>query len=125
MLRIDDDLWQAPLESNSIYNKKVRKNRDKYFPKESNSGLSKEDKDYLMGVIKSIQQVIEIQSSIIKNNQIKNVIDVEPTEITENKEKVKEEKRTELNQDEIEILTKEIIKGTRNIINNIVKNLNK
>lgn len=41
------------------------------------------------------------------------------------KEKVKEEKRTELNQEEMELITKEIIKGTRNIINNIVKNLNK
>lgn len=125
MLRIDDDLWQAPLESNIIYNKKVKKNRDNSFPKESNSGLIKDDKDYLMGVIKSMQQAIEIQSSIIKNNQIKNVIDVEPTEIRENEEKVKEEKRTELNQEEIEILAKEIYKGTRNIINNIVKNLSK
>lgn len=41
------------------------------------------------------------------------------------KVKVKEQKRTELNQEEIEILGKEIYKGTRNIINNIVKNLNK
>ena len=41
------------------------------------------------------------------------------------KETVKEEKRTELNQEEVEILIKEIYKGTRNIINNIVKNLNK
>ena len=41
------------------------------------------------------------------------------------KETVKEEKRTELNQEEIEILIKEIYKGTKNIINNIVKNLNK
>ena len=126
MLRIDDDLWQAPLESNMIYNKKVKKNRDNSFPKESNSGLTKDDKDYLMGVIKSMQEVIEIQNSIIKNNQIKNIIDVEPTEITENEEAVIEEKepKIELTKDDIEILAKEIYKGTKNIINNFVKNLN-
>lgn len=101
MLMIDDDLWQAPLESNIIYNKKVKKNRDKSFQKESNTGLTKDDKDYLMGVIKSMQQVIEIQSSIIKNNQIDN------------------------NKKEIELIIKEIHKETKNIINNIVKNLSK
>lgn len=37
--------------------------------------------------------------------------------------KVKEQKRTELNQEEIELLIKEIYKETKNIINNIVKNL--
>lgn len=41
------------------------------------------------------------------------------------KEKVKEQKRTELNQEEIELLMKEIHKETKNIINNIVKNLSK
>ena len=42
-----------------------------------------------------------------------------------NSEKVKEEKRTELNQEEIELIMKEIHKETKNIINNIVKNLSK
>ena len=41
------------------------------------------------------------------------------------KEKIKEQERTELNQEEIELLAKGIYKLTRNIINNIVKNLNK
>lgn len=41
------------------------------------------------------------------------------------KEKVKEEKRTELNQEEIELLMKEIYKETKNIINSIAKNLSK
>lgn len=42
-----------------------------------------------------------------------------------NSEKVKEQKRTELNQEEIEILMKEIYKEAKNIINNIAKNLSK
>ena len=160
MLRIDDDLWQAPLQtcgspedsrriaqesrdhvdlmlgmigisrnrnnySSGYKNKHSSRNKNNYSSEKSNSGLTKDDKDYLMGVIKAMQEVIEIQNSIIKNNQIKNVIDVEPTEITENEETVKEEKRTELNQEEIELLAKGIYKVTRNIINNIVKNLNK
>lgn len=37
------------------------------------------------------------------------------------KEKVKEEKRTELDQEEIELIMKEMHKETKNIINNIVK----
>lgn len=41
------------------------------------------------------------------------------------KEKVKEQKRTELNQEEIELIMKEMYKETKNIINNIVKNLSK
>lgn len=116
---------------------KPRSNGSNYSSEKSNFGLTKDDKDYLMGVIKSMQEVIEIQSSIIKNNRINNVIDVkpmeneetvidvEPTEIAEDEETIKEEKRTELNQEEIELLMKEIYKGTKNIINNIVKNLNK
>ena len=108
-----------------------------YSSEKSNSGLTKDDKDYLMGVIKSMQQVIEIQNSIIKNNQMKNVIDAEPIDITENEETVidiepieiteNEDKKSkiEFSNDDIELITKEIIKGTRNIINNIVKNLNK
>lgn len=133
-------------------NKYSSRNKNNYSSEKSNSGLTKDDKDYLMGVIKSMQEVIEIQNSIIRNNLINNVIDVEPMEneetvidveateiteneeniieeepmeITENEETVKEEKRTELNQEEIEILMKEIYKGTRNIINNIAKNLSK
>ena len=42
-----------------------------------------------------------------------------------NSEKVKEEKQAELNQEEIELIMKEIHKETKNIINNIVKNLSK
>lgn len=122
-------------------NKHSSRNKNNYSSGKSNSGLTKDDKDYLMGVIKSMQEVIEIQSSIIKNNQIKNVIDVkpieiieneenvidvEPTEITENEENVIEEvPKIELTNDNIEILAKGIYKGTRNIINNIIKNLNK
>lgn len=118
-----------------------RNNKNNYSSGKLNSGLTKDDKDYLMGVIKSMQEVIEIQSSIIKNNQIKNVIDVEPIEIIENEEKVidvepteiteneenviEEEPKIELTNDNIEILAKGIYKGTRNIINNIIKNLNK
>lgn len=44
------------------------------------------------------------------------------------KEKVKEhkeQKRTELNQEDIELIMKEMHKETKNIINNIVKNLSK
>lgn len=41
------------------------------------------------------------------------------------KEKVKEQKQTELNQEEIELIMKEMHKETKNIINNIVKNLTK
>lgn len=120
-----------PRNSNSNYssgnkNKYSSKNKNNCYSEKSNSGLTKDDKDYLMGVIKSMQEVIEIQNSIIKNNQIKNVIDVEPTEIIENEENVIEEKpKIELSNDNIELITKEIYKGTRNIINNIVKNLNK
>lgn len=176
MLRIDDDLWQAPLQtcwspedsrrigqeyrdhvdlmlgmigisrnrnnySSGNKNKHSSKNKNNYYSEKSNSGLTKDDKDYLMGVIKSMQEVIEIQNSIIKNNQInnvidveplemaeneENVIDVEPTEITENEENViEEEPKIELTKDDIEILAKEIYKGTKNIINNFVKNLNK
>ena len=107
-------------------NKYSSKNKNNCYSEKSNSGLTKDDKDYLMGVIKSMQEVIEIQNSIIKNNQINNVIDLEPTEITENEENVIEEKpKIELSNDNIELITKEIYKGTRNIINNIVKNLNK
>lgn len=118
-----------------------RNDKNNYSSGKSNSGLTKDDKDYLMGVIKSMQEVIEIQSSIIKNNQIKNVIDVEPIEIIENKENVIDVEPTEiteneenviegeskivLSNDNIELVTKEIYKGTRNIINNIIKNLNK
>lgn len=176
MLIIDDDLWQAPLQtcwspedsrriaqesrdqvdlmlgmigisrnrnnySSGNKNKHSSKNKNNYYSEKSNSGLTKDDKDYLMGVIKSMQEVIEIQNSIIKNNQINNVIDsepvditekeetvidVEPIEITENEETIVEEKpKIELTNDDIELISKEIIKGTRNIINNIVKNLNK
>lgn len=161
MLRIDDDLWQAPLQtccspedsrrigqeyrdhvdlmlgmigisrnrnnySSGNKNKHSSKNKNNYYSEKSNSGLTKDDKDYLMGVIKSMQEVIEIQNSIIKNNQIKNIIDVEPTEITENEETIIEEKpKIELTKDDIEILAKEIYKGTKNIINIFVKNLNK
>lgn len=122
-------------------NKRSSRNKNNYYSEKSNSGLTKDDKDYLMGVIKSMQEVIEIQNSIIKNNQIKNVInveqpeivkneetviDVEPVDIIENEETViEEEPKIELNDDNIALITKEIVKGTRNIINNIVKNLNK
>ena len=174
MLRISEDLWQAPLQtcgsaedsrriaqesrdqvdlmlgmigitrnrnnySSGNKNKCSSRNKNNYSSGKSNSGLTKDDKDYLMGVIKSMQEVIEIQNSIIKNNQINSVIDAEPIDITENvidvelieitdnEETVIEEKESkiELTNDNIEILTKEIIKGTRNIINNFVKNLNK
>lgn len=177
MLIIDDDLWQAPLQtccspedsrrigqeyrdqvdlmlgmigisrnrknySSGHKNKHSSKNKNNYSSEKSSSGLTKDDKDYLMGVIKSMQEVIEIQNSIIKNNQIKNVIDVEPVEITENEENIidaepidtieteeniieEKEAKIKLNNDNIELITKEIIKGTRNIINNIVKNLSK
>ena len=122
-------------------NKYSSKNKNNCYSEKSNSGLTKDDKDYLMGVIISMQEVIEIQNSIIKNNQINNVIDLEPTEITENEENVidveateiteneenviEEKPKIELSNDNIELITKEIYKGTRNIINNIVKNLNK
>lgn len=172
MLRISEDLWQAPLQtcgsaedsrrisqesrdqvdlmlgmigitrnrtnySSGNKNKRSSRNKNNYSSEKSNSGLTKDDKDYLMGVIKSMQEVIEIQNSIIKNNQIKNVINVEPVDITENEETVidvepieiieNEDKKSkiEFSNDDIELITKEIIKGTRNIINNIVKNLNK
>lgn len=123
-----------PSNNSSNYSSR---NKNNYSSEKSNSGLTKDDKDYLMGVIKSMQEVIEIQNSIIKNNQINNVIDVEPIDITENEETVidvepieiteNEDKKSkiEFNNDDIELITKEIVKGTRNIINNIVKNLNK
>lgn len=117
MLIIDDDLWQAPLKTSRSH-KKVKKNGNNYSSEKSDSGLSKDDKDYLMGVIKSMQQVIEIQSSIIKNNQSNDTID-EETIIEEKEPKI------ELSNEEIEKLTKEIIKGTKNIINNFVKNISK
>lgn len=129
------------LKPRSNSSKYSSKNKNNYYSEKSNSGLTKDDKDYLMGVIKSMQEVIEIQNSIIKNNQINNVIDVEPTEITENEETVidvepieiteneenviEEKPKIELTDDNIELITKEVIKGTKNIINNIVKNLNK
>lgn len=114
------------LKPRSNSSKYSSKNKNNYYSEKSNSGLSKDDKDYLMGVIKSMQEAIEIQNSIIKNNQINNVIDVEPIEITENEENViEEEPKIELTKDDIEILTKEIYKGTKNIINNFVKKLNK
>ena len=172
MLRISEDLWQAPLQtcgsaedsrriaqesrdqvdlmlgmigitrnrnnySSGNKNKCSSRNKNNYSSGKSNSGLTKDDKDYLMGVIKSMQEVIEIQNSIIKNNQTNNVIDVKPIDITENEETVidvepmeiieneDKESKIELSNDDIEILTKEIIKGTKNIINNFVKNLNK
>ena len=176
MLRIDDDLWQTPLQTcgsaedsrriaqesrdqvdlmlgmigitrnrnnycSGNKNKHSSRNKNSYSSEKSNSGLTKDDKDYLMGVIKSMQEVIEIQNSIIKNNQIKNaidveqveiaknketVIDVEPVDIIENEETVIEEKpKIEFSNDDIELITKEIVKGTRNIINSIVKNLSK
>ena len=123
-----------PSNNSSNYSSR---NKNNYSSEKSNSGLTKDDKDYLMGVIKSMQEVIEIQNSIIKNNQIKNVIDAEPIDITENEETVidiepieiieneEKESKIEFSNDDIELITKEIVKGTRNIINNIVKKLNK
>lgn len=60
------------------------------------------------------------------NSEKEKVKEQRRTELnSNNSEKVKEQKRTELNQEEIELLMKEIYKETKNIINNIAKNLSK